>query len=143
MANHCSNVITITDHYDPVKYESFKALMQQLEDTEEEYQPEDKSLLWMSEIQTDGDTFSCISRWDPCHKTMVELAKHYELSFILEYEEGGMCLFGEYEYDGDTEKLTYRFIPEAEWIVDDGTSDSWYDDMDRLLQNKTFKDVEI
>lgn len=138
MANICSNRIIITDHFDQIRYASFLYYMESIEHYESK-----EDVPWICNIEPDGDTIHAESRWSPCQLAMVELAKLYELSFTLEYEEGGMQLFGEYVYDGDTEELTHRCIKSEEWINNDEANDSWYDEMEDLLSKQDFEVIEL
>jgi hypothetical protein len=143
MANHCSNYITLGDHFDDDKYQEFIRLMEKLQENGEDYEPAGKDDRWICEITIDCGIINAISRWDSCIKAMIELADKYEFCFNLEYEEGGNCLFGEYEYNPEIQHLAKRFITEDEWVTDGGATDSWYEDMEKLLENKNFEAVEV
>ena len=102
MANMCDNSIVFTGN--PSALENVKALFKEIEEKQNEtgkwhlppYVTADFS--HMQNITIDQDKINYDTRWYPNFEGLIQIANHYQLDFIINYNELANGLFGEASY---------------------------------------------
>lgn len=76
------------------------------------------------------------TKWGPNVKDLIKIAKQYKtISFTLEFEESGSCLYGCYKYENGVLYLKELEDDYPEYEEDD---DNWYNLLEDLLDKKEF-----
>jgi hypothetical protein len=147
MPNWCSNCLTIT----PVDTDSASAC-EFMEWVDKASKGQDQGVVppiidmvtdsFFFEIgNVDEWSFQFESKWAPPLETMKILAQHYRFSFILEYEEWGMCMYGEHKYifaeDPNEAKCLDRDVGMEDW-PEEREDDSMHEQLEEILKAKPF-----
>ena len=147
MPNWNSNIIEFTEESEKTK--EFRAwLTEHNQDFSRGHLPDDdgnnaKRYFFDIYFEEGADYFACTSKWAPPIDEMVVIAKKYEFSFRLEYEEPGSLIFGMYDYDYNEDSLSEKHIDPEEYPDYDEETDEDYPQVEKLERILALKDFEV
>lgn len=143
MPNWCANLVEMTPADKDSKLEEFIKFLEKYEDdysrghVPDGIEPQDSWLFNISCVEEDSFNFE--SKWAPPIGTMVKIAKMFNFSFTIEYEESGCCIYGRSKYDIKEGIVWTKDIEPNEWVSYDEENDTnQYDVMDKILAGREY-----
>ncbi len=123
MANWCNNYLTFSGAESDLKKvtELFKKMNDLEQETGEGQAPDfikevtDGYFFSIYQNSDDLGVFQYETKWSPNTAEVVKIAEHFNLSFILEYEEFGNDVFGKSKYNAQTKKLIENDLTNADF----------------------------
>lgn len=145
MANPCSNTVTFEGDENQIRkimeaYEKTLAIRKEIKGATIHFVLFDDSVVtdnYMSNFYLDlgFEMMQFETKWGPDPTQLVRVAKMFGVSFVLEYEETAMSIYGEFRYDHIKDELSDRCCTNAECEEAEMREDT-YDHLDKILETK-------
>ncbi|OYD43649.1 DUF1281 family ferredoxin-like fold protein [Sphingobacterium cellulitidis] len=149
MANWCYNVVQFSG--DEQKIKEIDALFNEM--SEREKQAREGQLPsfveadtgYLFDIYVQDGYISYETKWAPNTDVLVQIADHFQTGFIHEYQEPGMCIFGEATYQDkelvdisldDNDLELFHYEDDIGYVYEGQTYESDVEIMELLLEKK-------